>query len=77
MHLREMLKIQRVIDFITYRSAILLHSFSFSVNFPRANTNILCRYESRGHCVIDSTSLSIGPFFDNPLFPPTLYLSQL
>jgi len=34
MHLREMLKIQLVIDFIIYRSALLQHSFSFSKNFP-------------------------------------------
>jgi hypothetical protein len=34
MHLREMLEIQRVVDFITHRSAILQHRFSFSVNSP-------------------------------------------
>jgi hypothetical protein len=72
MHLRGILKIQRVIDSITYRSAILQHSFSFSINFPRASTNIHCRTDSQDHFVIDSTSLSVGPVFETLLFPPAV-----
>jgi len=50
-HLRETLKIQRVIDFITHRSAILQHSFSFSNKFPLSKYKhpLSCR-QSRSLC---------------------------